>query len=59
MSGASALLDMGEELLWLHMLVFLRAKNITDEEIRNATSFMRNFAPEPGRTLELGVRFDL
>ena len=25
MSGASALLDMGEELLWLHMLVFLRA----------------------------------
>ena len=40
------------------ILIFLRAKNITDEEIRNATSFMRNFAPEPGQSLELGFRMD-
>lgn len=38
--------------------VFIRGKNLTNEKIRNATSFMRNFAPEPGRSVEVGLRWD-
>ncbi len=37
--------------------VFLSGKNLTDEEQRNHTSFIKEFAPAPGRTLELGVRY--
>jgi len=37
--------------------VFVRLKNITDEEIRLATSFLRDIAPEPGRAVEAGLRF--
>jgi iron complex outermembrane receptor protein len=36
--------------------LFLRGTNLTDEEIRASTSFLRDFAPEPGRALEAGVR---
>jgi len=36
--------------------VFLQGRNLLDREIRNATSFLRNYTPEPGRTLEAGVR---
>ncbi len=36
--------------------LFLRGTNLTDEEIRGSTSFLRDFAPEPGRSLEGGVR---
>ncbi len=36
--------------------VFAKANNLLDENIRNATSFLRNFAPEPGRGAEIGVR---
>ncbi len=39
--------------------LFLRGDNLLDEEIRNHASFLKNFAPEPGRSLTLGVRFDL
>ncbi|MBA4144028.1 MAG: TonB-dependent receptor [Nitrosospira sp.] len=35
--------------------VFLRARNLLNEEIRSSTSFLRNFSPEPGRSVELGV----
>ena len=38
--------------------LFLNARNLLDEEIRNATSFLRNYAPEPGRGFELGVRLE-
>jgi iron complex outermembrane receptor protein len=27
-----------------------------DDNIRNSTSYLRNFAPEPGRGAEIGVR---
>jgi iron complex outermembrane receptor protein len=37
--------------------LFVRLKNITDEEIRLATSFLRDIAPEPGRAVEAGLRF--
>jgi iron complex outermembrane receptor protein len=38
------------------MLLFANGKNLLDENIRNSTSYLRNFAPEPGRGAELGIR---
>jgi iron complex outermembrane recepter protein len=38
------------------ILLFAKGKNLLDENIRNSTSYLRNFAPEPGRSAELGVR---
>ncbi len=40
-----------------HWLIFLKASNLLDREIRNATSFLRDIAPEPAQSLELGARF--
>lgn len=37
--------------------VFLRGQNLTNQEIRQATSFLRDLAPEPGRSLILGARY--
>lgn len=39
------------------LLAFLKWKNIGDEEIRLSTSFLRNYAPEAGESLEAGLRF--
>lgn len=39
------------------LLLFLRGNNLTDEEIRNANSFLRAYAPEPGRSVEVGLRY--
>lgn len=36
--------------------VFLNARNLLDEEIRNSVSFLRNFAPEAGRRIEVGLK---
>lgn len=36
---------------------YLRGDNLLDEEIRNHASFLKNFAPEPGRSMSLGIRF--
>ncbi|MDT8428098.1 MAG: TonB-dependent receptor [Pseudomonadales bacterium] len=36
---------------------YLRGDNLLDEEIRNHASFLKNFAPEPGRSVSLGIRF--
>lgn len=38
------------------LFAFLKLKNITDEEIRLSTSFLRNYAPQPGESIEAGVR---
>ena len=38
--------------------VFLKGKNLTNQVIRSSTSFIRNFAPEPGRSFELGIRWN-
>jgi iron complex outermembrane receptor protein len=38
------------------VVLFAKANNLLNENIRNATSYLRNFAPEPGRGAELGVR---
>lgn len=34
---------------------FLVGRNLTNQEVRNSTSFLRNYAPEPGRTIEIGM----
>lgn len=35
---------------------FIRARNLLDAEIRNSASFLRDFMPEGGRSLEAGLR---
>lgn len=37
-------------------LIFLHGDNLLDDEIRSATSFLREAAPEPGLNLTLGMR---
>ena len=36
--------------------IFLTGRNLTDDEQRYHTSFIKDFAPEPGRTVEAGIR---
>jgi len=38
------------------LLVFAMGNNLLDDNIRNSTSYLRNFAPEPGRGAEVGLR---
>ncbi len=38
------------------VMLFARGKNLLNENIRNATSYLRSFAPEPGRSAEIGIR---
>lgn len=37
--------------------LFLRGTNLTNQTIRASTSFLRNYSPEPGRSVEAGIRF--
>jgi len=47
--------DVGED---SSLEVFLRGENLLDEEIRNHVSLLKNYAPEPGRGVMIGVRFE-
>jgi iron complex outermembrane receptor protein len=38
------------------VMLFAKGKNLLNENIRNSTSYLRNFAPEPGRSAEVGIR---
>lgn len=38
------------------VMLFANAKNLTNENIRNSTSYLRNFAPDAGRSGEVGIR---
>jgi iron complex outermembrane receptor protein len=38
-------------------LFFLKGSNLTDEVIRNHVSFLKHYAPEPGRGVEAGLRY--
>ncbi len=38
------------------LLAFAQGNNLLNENIRNSTSYLRNFAPEPGRGAEVGIR---
>ena len=43
----------------LQWSVFAAATNVFNAEARNSASFLRNYAPEPGRQLQLGVEVQL
>jgi iron complex outermembrane receptor protein len=38
-------------------VLFIKGNNLRDEEIRNHTSLIKHFAPEPGRGFEAGIRY--
>jgi iron complex outermembrane receptor protein len=38
--------------------MFLRGDNLLNEQIRNHTSFLKNYSPEFGRGVTLGLRFE-
>ncbi len=38
--------------------IFLKGNNLGNAEIRSSTSYLRDFAPEPGRGLELGLSLE-
>ncbi|UOA09976.1 TonB-dependent receptor [Methylobacter sp. S3L5C] len=38
------------------VMLFAKGKNLLNESIRNSTSYLRNFAPDPGRSAEIGIR---
>ena len=38
------------------MLLYAKGNNLLDENIRNSASFLRNFQPEPGIGVEVGIR---
>ncbi len=40
------------------LAVFAKGRNLTDDEQRLHTSFIKDFAPAPGRTVELGLRLE-
>jgi iron complex outermembrane recepter protein len=39
-----------------NLTVFLQGRNLTDDEQRQHSSFIKDLAPQPGRTLEAGIR---
>jgi iron complex outermembrane receptor protein len=39
------------------LVVFAKGLNLLDEEIRDHTSLLKHFAPAPGRSFELGLRY--
>ena len=39
------------------LTVFLRGNNLTDDEQRHHASFIKDFAPAPGRSITTGLRF--
>jgi iron complex outermembrane receptor protein len=41
------------------VLLFANGKNLLNENIRNSTSYLRNFAPDAGRSAEVGIRLEL
>lgn len=38
------------------LLLFVKASNLLNQDIRNSVSYLRNIAPEAGRAVELGIR---
>lgn len=39
-------------------MVYLQGRNLLDEKVRLSTSFLKDVAPQPGRSVFLGVRFE-
>ena len=40
------------------IMLFLKGNNLLNENIRNSVSYLRNFAPEPGRGISIGIRIN-
>ncbi len=40
------------------LALFAKGRNLTDDEQRLHTSFIKDFAPAPGRSVELGIRLE-
>ncbi|WP_090828930.1 TonB-dependent receptor [Nitrosovibrio tenuis] len=40
----------------VEMMIFAKANNLLNENIRNSVSYLRNFSPEPGRSAQVGIR---
>ena len=40
------------------VMLFLKGNNLLNENIRNSVSYLRNFAPEPGRGVSIGIRIN-
>jgi len=38
------------------MILFAKANNLLNENIRNSVSYLRNFSPEQGRSAQVGIR---
>ena len=38
------------------LLFFLKGNNLLDQNIRNSTSYLKDFAPEPGRGVQVGFQ---
>jgi iron complex outermembrane recepter protein len=38
------------------LTLYVHGRNLTDQDVRIHTSFLKGFAPPPGRSLVLGVR---
>ena len=49
-------INIGERSL---LQLFVAGRNLTDDEQRYHTSFIKDFAPQPGRTIEAGVRLSM
>lgn len=54
--------DLGYALpAWRHLraTVYLQGRNLLDEKVRSASSYLKDIAPAPGRSVHAGIRFDL
>jgi iron complex outermembrane receptor protein len=40
------------------IMLYLKGNNLLNENIRNSVSYLRNFAPEPGRGAQLGIHIN-
>jgi len=41
-----------------NIMLYLKGNNLLNENIRNSVSYLRNFAPEPGRGAQVGIRIN-
>ena len=39
--------------------VFIRGENLADKEIRSHSTRLKNYAPEAGRSIRVGLRYQL
>ncbi len=51
-AAANYYIDLGK----VNMTVYLKADNLTDQEARVHSSYLKDEAPLPGRSVSLGVR---